>query len=87
MLTIGVSNLTSKKESNSVSKVVIDEVEYDTEDFTEEQNNMVAELQYNANMQRQLTYQLSTLKTVGEILASRVKQSLTENEDVTEEAA
>ena len=70
-----------------MTKVVIDEVEYDTEDFTEEQNNVVAELQYNANMQRQLTYQLSTLKTVGEILASRVKQSLTENEDVTEEAS
>ena len=70
-----------------MTKEVIDEVEYDTEDFTEEQNNMVAELQYNANMQRQLTYQLSTLKTVGEILASRVKQSLTENEDVTEEAS
>ena len=70
-----------------MTKVVIDEVEYDTDDFTEEQNNMVAELQYNANMQRQLTYQLSTLKTVGEILASRIKQSLTENEDVTEEAA
>ena len=70
-----------------MTNVVIDEVEYDTEDFTEEQNNMVAELQYNANMQRQLTYQLSTLKTVGEILASRLKQSLTENEDVTEEAS
>ena len=70
-----------------MTKVVIDEVEYDTEDFTEEQNNMVAELQYNANMQRQLTYQLSTLKTVGEFLASRVIQSLTENEDVTEEAS
>ena len=70
-----------------MTKVVIDEVEYDTEDFTEEQNSMVAELQYNANMQRQLTYQLSTLKTVGEILASRIKQSLTENEDVTEEAS
>ena len=70
-----------------MTKVVIDDVEYDTEDFTEEQNNLVGELQYNANMQRQLTYQLSTLKTVGEILASRVKQSLTENEDVTEEAS
>jgi len=70
-----------------MTKVVIDEVEYDTEDFTEEQNNLVGELQYNANMQRQLTYQLSTLKTVGDILASRVKKSLTENEDVTEEAS
>jgi len=70
-----------------MTKVVIDEVEYDTEDFTEEQNNMVAELHYNSNMQRQLTYQLSTLKTVGEILASRVKQSLTENKDDKEEAS
>ena len=70
-----------------MTKVVIDDVEYDTEDFTEEQNNLVGELQYNANMQRQLTYQLSTLKTVGEILASRIKQALTENEDVTEEAS
>lgn len=70
-----------------MTKVVIDEVEYDTEDFTEEQNNMVSELLYNANMQRQLTYQLNTLKTVGEVVLSRLKQSLTENEDVTEEAA
>ena len=48
---------------------------------------MVAELQYNANMQRQLTYQLSTLKAVGDILASRVKQSLTEKKDDKEEAS
>ncbi len=70
-----------------MTKVVIDEVEYDTEDFTEEQNNVVAELLYNSNMQRQLTYQLNTLKTVGEVVLSRLKQSLTENEDVTEEAS
>tara|TARA_R100001440_G_scaffold21171_1_gene34993 strand:- start:7196 stop:7408 length:213 start_codon:yes stop_codon:yes gene_type:complete len=70
-----------------MTTVVIDEVEYDTENFTEEQNNMVAELQYNANMQRQLTYQLSTLKAVGEILASRVKQSLTEKKDDKEETS
>ena len=70
-----------------MTKVVIDEVEYDTDDFTEGQNNMVAELQYNSNIQRQLTYQLNTIKTVGEVVLSRLKQSLTENEDVTEEAA
>tara|TARA_R100000322_G_C5295753_1_gene153745 strand:- start:104 stop:316 length:213 start_codon:yes stop_codon:yes gene_type:complete len=70
-----------------MTKVVIDEVEYDTEDFTEDQNNVVAELQYNSNIQRQLTYQLNTVKTVGEVVLSRLKQSLTENEDVTEEAS
>ena len=70
-----------------MTKVVIDEVEYDTDDFTEGQNNMVAELQYNSNIQRQLTYQLNTIKTVGEVVLSRLKQSLTENEDVTEEAS
>tara|TARA_Y100000361_G_scaffold44528_1_gene38592 strand:+ start:2545 stop:2757 length:213 start_codon:yes stop_codon:yes gene_type:complete len=70
-----------------MTKVVIDEVEYDTENFTEDQNNVVAELQYNSNIQRQLTYQLNTVKTVGEVVLSRLKQSLTENEDVTEEAS
>ena len=70
-----------------MTKVVIDEVEYDTSNFTEDQNNMVAELQYNSNVQRQRTYELSTLKAVGDALASRLKKSLTENEDGTEEAA
>ena len=70
-----------------MTKVVIDEVEYDTENFTEDQNNVVAELQYNSNIQRQLTYQLNTVKTVGEVVLSRLKQSLTENEDVTEKAS
>ena len=70
-----------------MTMVTIDDNEYDTSDFTEDQNNMVAELQYNSNIQRQLTYELSSLKAVGDALASRLKRSLTENEDVTEEAA
>ena len=70
-----------------MTMVTIDDKEYDTSDFTEDQNNMVAELQYNSNIQRQRTYELSTLKAVGDALASRLKRSLTENEDVTEEAA
>ena len=70
-----------------MTMVTIDDKEYDTSDFTEDQNNMVAELQYNSNVQRQRTYELSTLKAVGDALASRLKKSLTENEDVTEEAS
>ena len=70
-----------------MTMVTIDDKEYDTSDFTEEQNNMVAELQYNSNVQRQRTYELSTLKAVGDALASRLKKSLIENEDVTEEAS
>ena len=70
-----------------MTMVTIDDKEYDTSNFTEDQNNMVAELQYNSNVQRQRTYELSTLKAVGDALASRLKKSLTENEDVTEEAS
>ena len=70
-----------------MTMVTIDDKEYDTSNFTEDQNNMVAELQYNSNVQRQRTYELSTLKAVVDALASRLKKSLTENEDVTEEAA
>ena len=70
-----------------MTMVTIDDKEYDTSDFTEDQHNMVADLQYNSNVQRQRTYELSTLKAVGDALASRLKKSLTENEDVTEEAS
>ena len=37
-----------------MTKLTIDDVEYDTTDFSEEQNYWVMELQYNTNIQQQL---------------------------------
>ena len=64
-----------------MTKVTIDDIEYDTSDFSEEQNSWVMELQYNTNIQQQLNYQLSSVKTRGEILVNRLKGSLTKEED------
>ena len=64
-----------------MTKLTIDDVEYDTSDFSEEQNSWVMELQYNTNIQQQLNYQLSSVKTRGEIIVSRLKGSLDQGED------
>ena len=67
-----------------MTKVTIDDIEYDTSDFSEDQNNWVMELQYNTNVQQQLNYQLSSVKTRGEIIVNRLKGSLTKEEDCVE---
>ena len=67
-----------------MTKVTIDDIEYDTSDFSEDQNNWVMELQYNTNIQQQLNYQLSSVKTRGEIIVNRLKGSLTKEEDGVE---
>ena len=64
-----------------MTKLTIDDVEYDTSDFSEEQNSWVMELQYNTNIQQQLNYQLSSVKTSGEILDTRLKGCLDQGED------
>ena len=64
-----------------MTKVTIDDIEYDTSDFSEEQNSWVMELQYNTNIQQQLNYQLSSVKTRGEIIVNRLKGSLDQGED------
>ena len=67
-----------------MTKVTIDDIEYDTSDFSEDQNNWVMELQYNTNVQQQLNYQLSSVKTRCEIIVNRLKGSLTKEEDGVE---
>tara|TARA_R100001129_G_scaffold170602_1_gene140214 strand:- start:233 stop:439 length:207 start_codon:yes stop_codon:yes gene_type:complete len=64
-----------------MTKVTIDDIEYDTSDFSEDQNNWVMELQYNTNVQQQLNYQLSSVKTRGEIIVNRLKGSLDKGKD------
>ena len=58
-------------------KLTIDEVEYETEDFNEEQQTLVQEITYNSNIQKQLDYQMYTLKHIGESLIKKLKEQLT----------
>ena len=58
--------------------ITIDEVEYNTEDFTDEQKGLVNELVFNSNLQTQLDYQSNSLKHTQQALTEKLKDSIAE---------
>ena len=58
-------------------KVTLDDVEYESDDFTDLQKNILSEINYNNNVQTQLTYQLQSIKTTAEMLIAKLKEDLT----------
>ena len=61
-----------------MTKVVLNDVEYDTEDFTEDQNKVLAELVKNNSVKTNLEYQLYSLNITADLLLSKLKKSLSE---------
>jgi len=61
-----------------MTKVVLNDVEYDTEDFTEDQNKVLAELVKNNSVKTNLEYQLYSLNIIADLLLSKLKKSLSE---------
>ena len=59
-----------------MAKVTLDDIEYESDDFTEDQTNILNEIQYNGTIKRQLEYNLHSVTTVGSILVDRLKKSL-----------
>ena len=59
-----------------MTKVTLDDVEYDSEDFTEDQQKILGEIVYNKNLASNLNYQVTSLNVVSEILSDRLKASL-----------
>jgi|TARA_R110000822_G_scaffold262499_1_gene386882 hypothetical protein len=73
-----------------MTKITLDDIEYESEDFTEAQTAILSEVQYNAGVKRQLEYQVSSVQTIAAILVDRLKKSLTsetvpKDEDDTKE--
>jgi len=60
-----------------VTKVTLDDVEYDSDNFTEAQQNILGEINFNNNLSTNLNYQLSSLKVVLDLLVGKLKTSLT----------
>jgi len=58
-------------------KVTLDDIEYESDDFTDLQKNILAEINYNGNVQTQLRYQLQSIKTSGDMLIGKLKEDLT----------
>ena len=48
-------------------KITLDDLEYESDDFTDLQKNILAEINYNGNVQTQLRYQLQSIKTSGDL--------------------
>ena len=60
-----------------MTKVTLNDVEYDSENFTEDQKKILGEIVYNKNLASNLSYQVTSLHVVSEILSDRLKDSLT----------
>jgi|TARA_R110000787_G_scaffold254598_1_gene359895 hypothetical protein len=58
-------------------KVTLDETEYESDDFTTEQKQMLSEINYNNNVQTQLKYQLQSVIGTANILLVKLKENLT----------
>jgi len=59
-----------------MATLTIDDVEYETDNFTEEQTKMLQEITFNNNIQSQLNYQSNSLQIASELLVGKLKQSL-----------
>jgi len=59
-----------------MTKVTLNETEYDTDDFTDLQKNMLSEINYNNNLQTQLSYTLQSVRTSADILLTKLKDNL-----------
>jgi len=62
-----------------MTKVTLDSIEYDSEDFTEVQQKILGEIVYNKNLASNLSYQVTSLNVVSEILSDKLKASLAED--------
>ena len=62
-----------------MTKVTLDSIEYDSEYFTEDQQKILGEIVYNKNLASNLSYQVTSLNVVAEILSDKLKASLAED--------
>mgnify|MGYP006162671589 CR=1 FL=1 len=58
-------------------KITLDDIEYESDDFTDLQKNVLTEINYNNNVQTQLNYQLQSVRSTADILLRKLKDELT----------
>jgi hypothetical protein len=70
-----------------MAKITLDEIEYDTEDFTEKEVAMLNEIQFNGSIKQQLEYQWRCVSNSGNSLVKELKASLESSSEPDNEAA
>ena len=64
-----------------MTKITLDDIDYDTDDFTTDQSAVMKEIQLNGSSKGSLEYQLYCVKAQGERLVNSLKVSLTSNDE------
>tara|TARA_R100000664_G_C2668508_1_gene81557 strand:- start:190 stop:408 length:219 start_codon:yes stop_codon:yes gene_type:complete len=64
-----------------MTKVNINDVDYDTEDFNEDQTALYKEFIYAANVVNNLNYQMQCVKTMQASVANKLTKSLQDKGD------
>ena len=67
--------------SDKMTTVNINEVDYDTDDFTEDQKTLYNEIMYATNVVNNLTYQMQCVKTMQASVANKLSKSLQDKGD------
>lgn len=60
-----------------MATLTLDDVEYETDDFTDEQKRILGEVTYNNNVQTQLKYQMQGMEVMNNMLVAKLKEVLT----------
>tara|TARA_R100000995_G_scaffold78297_1_gene48816 strand:- start:782 stop:1000 length:219 start_codon:yes stop_codon:yes gene_type:complete len=64
-----------------MTTVNINDVDYDTDDFTEDQKTLYNEIMYATNVVNNLTYQMQCVKTMQASVANKLSKSLQDKGD------
>tara|TARA_R100001377_G_scaffold82817_1_gene63584 strand:+ start:138 stop:350 length:213 start_codon:yes stop_codon:yes gene_type:complete len=70
-----------------MAKVTLDDIEYDTEDFTEKETSLLKEIQYNGSIKQELEYKWRCVSNSGDSLLKQLKDSLSSSTVPDNEAA
>jgi|TARA_R110000796_G_scaffold95171_3_gene200322 hypothetical protein len=65
-----------------MTKVTINDTEYESEDFNKDQNDILRELQNNQSVLANVQWQLHSLNVLKDLLTEKLKRSLDANEKV-----
>ena len=67
--------------SDKMTTVNINDVDYDTDDFTEDQKTLYNEIMYATNVVNNLTYQMQCVKTMQASVVNKLSKSLQDKGD------
>lgn len=66
---------------SDAKKLILDDVEYNTEEFTENESELLSRIKRNQNKEKELIFDIEMLRTARQYLTLQLKQSLENKEE------